>query len=135
MGISTINFWAVVVAALSMFLIGGLWYSNALFAKAWMHETGLTEAELTKSNKGKIFGLSFIFAFIMSLNLAMFLNTPETDIGWGIGAGALAGFGWVAVAFTTVALFELRSWKYIFINSGYLIVSFMAMGAILGAWR
>jgi hypothetical protein len=135
MDITSINLLAVLTAALSMFLIGGLWYSNALFAKAWMKESGLTEVELTKSSKGKIFGFSFVFALIMALNLATFLNTPETDVGWGIGAGALTGFGWVALGFATVSLFELRSWKYIFINGGYLIISFIVMGAIIGAWR
>lgn len=135
MDISTINFWAVTAAAVSMFLIGGLWYSDALFAKAWMEENKLSTVDLTKSNRIKIFSLSFIFALMMALNLALFLNTPETDIGWGIGAGLLAGFGWVALAFATVALFELRSWKYICINGGYLIVSFVVMGGIIGVWR
>jgi hypothetical protein len=35
----------------------------------------------------------------------------------------------------TIALFERRSWKYILINGGYMTVSFVIMGLIIGAWR
>ena len=38
-----INWIAVVVAAVACFLLGGLWYSKALFGKAWQRETGLTD--------------------------------------------------------------------------------------------
>ena len=34
------NYLAIVVAAVSSFLIGGLWYSNALFGAAWNKENG-----------------------------------------------------------------------------------------------
>ena len=43
MDLSQINYLAVGVAALSSFLIGGLWYSPILFAKAWMREAGFGE--------------------------------------------------------------------------------------------
>ena len=37
-----ISWIAVVVAAIACFLLGGLWYSPALFGKAWQREAGLT---------------------------------------------------------------------------------------------
>jgi Protein of unknown function (DUF1761) len=71
----------------------------------------------------------------MSANLAMFLADPTTTVAWGMTAGALAGIGWVAAGLGIVALFENRSWTYILVNGGYHVVAFVAMGAILGAWR
>jgi hypothetical protein len=68
-------------------------------------------------------------------NLAAFLADPKTTAIWGATAGFLAGFGWVTLGIATIALFERRSWKYVLINSGYMIVSFTIMGLILGAWR
>ncbi|MCB9237428.1 MAG: DUF1761 domain-containing protein [Flammeovirgaceae bacterium] len=50
-------------------------------------------------------------------------------------AGFLTGFGWAAAIFTAIALFEQKSWKYIMINSGYIIVYFTVIGFILGLWR
>ena len=35
----------------------------------------------------------------------------------------------------TNALFERKSWKYIFINVGYWALSFMLMGGIISAWQ
>ncbi len=130
-----VNWLAVVAAALSTFVLGGLWYSPALFGRAWMAENNLSEEQLRKGNMAKIFGLSFVFSLLMSANLAMFLAEPKTTALWGATAGFLAGFGWVALGITIIALFERRSWKYIFINTGYMTVAFVLMGVILGAWR
>jgi hypothetical protein len=130
-----INWLAVVAAAVSTFVLGGLWYSKALFGRAWMSANNLDDTDLAKGNMVKIFGLSLVFAVIMAANLAAFLAEPKTTATWGATAGFLAGFGWVALAIATIALFERRSWKYMLINGGYMTVSFVIMGLILGAWR
>lgn len=129
------NWLAVLAAAVSTFVLGGLWYSKALFGQAWMSANNFSETDLAKSNMLKIFGLSLIFAVIMAANLAAFLAEPKTTAVWGATAGFLAGFGWVTLAIATIGLFERRSWKYILINGGYMTVSFVIMGLIIGAWR
>jgi len=129
-----LNWFAVLTAAVSTFLIGGLWYSPVLFGRAWMSANGFTQQNLG-GNMGKIFGFAFIFALLMSANLAAFLGDAKTTAAWGATAGFLAGFGWVALGIATIALFERRSWKYIAINGGYMTVAFTLMGLILGAWR
>jgi hypothetical protein len=127
------NHLAVIAAAVSTFLIGGLWYS-LLFQKAWMAANGFTDADVRKGNTAAIFGFSFVFALVMAYNLAAFLDAPDTTTAWGAMAGLLAAI-WVALGIATVALFERRPWSYIFINGGYWIVSFVVMGTIIGAWR
>jgi hypothetical protein len=82
-----------------------------------------------------MFGWSFVFSVVMALNLAMFLAGPTTNSTWGMTAGALAGFGWVAMAIAVVGVFENKSWSYILINGGYMTIAFVVMGAIIGAWR
>ncbi len=135
MDVSTINYFAVLAAALSTFVLGGLWYSPLLFGKAWMKANGFTEADLQTFSKARMFGWSFLFALVMAVNLAMFLAGPTTNVTWGMAAGGLAGLGWVAMAIAIVGVFENRSWKYIAINGGYMTVAFVIMGAIIGAWR
>ncbi|HLV87269.1 MAG TPA: DUF1761 domain-containing protein [Candidatus Sulfotelmatobacter sp.] len=129
------NWWAVLAAAVSMFLIGGVWYSKALFGRAWMSANNLSDADLAKGNPGKIFGLSFLLSLLMAANLAAFLAEPKTTASWGATAGFLAGFGWVALGIAMVALFERRPARYVLINGGYMTVSFVIMGLILGVWR
>jgi hypothetical protein len=131
-----INWAAVLAAALSMFIIGGLWYSPVLFGKVWLRANGFSQDEIEKSgSKLRAFGGSFVLALIMAANLAFFLATPSTTVLWGMTAGALAGVGWAAGGLAVVALFERRPAAYILVNGGYLIVAFIAMGAVLGGWR
>jgi Protein of unknown function (DUF1761) len=130
-----INWLAVVAAALSTFVVGGLWYSPMLFGKIWMRVNGFTEDQVKTFNQGRAFAGAFLLALVMSANLAMFLADSKTTLSWGIIAGALAGAGWVAAGCAVIALFENRSWQYVLVNGGYLITAFVLMGAILGAWR
>ncbi len=131
---SAINYWAVLVAALTSFVIGGLWYSPFLFGKAWMAENGFKDEDMQQANMVKIFGGAFILNLIIAFNLAAFLGDKQ-DLAWGMTAGALAGIGWVAAAFGVVYLFERKSVKLFLINAGYQAVVFILMGGILGIWK
>ena len=135
MEFSNINYLAVLAAAVSTFVLGGLWYSPLLFGKAWMRANSFTDADLRTFSKARMFGWSFFFALVMALNLAMFLAGRTTNVTWGMAAGGLAGLGWVAMAIAIIGVFENRSWTYILINGGYMTVAFLIMGAIIGAWR
>src|SRR5512145_1715860 len=123
-----INVWAVLAAALANFVIGGMWYSPALFGKAWMRANGFTEDDLKKGSPAVIFGVSFVFCLVMAGNLAAFLADPGTTIGFAVAAGIAAGLGWAALGLGVIALFERRSFSYILLNGGYLTVSFAVMG-------
>ncbi|MDN5215903.1 DUF1761 domain-containing protein [Fulvivirgaceae bacterium BMA12] len=134
MEISSLNFFAIFVAALSAFLIGGLWYSPVMFSKIWMKENGFNEEDLKGANMLAIFGGSFVLEFVMAFNLAAFLG-DTADLIWGITAGALAGIGWVAASTGVTYLFERKSMKLFLINAGYHVIVFVVMGAILGVWK
>lgn len=135
MNITDLNYLAIFVAALSMFMLGGLWYSPVLLGKVWMKANGFTPEDLKHGNPLRIFGLSLLFSLVMACNLAMFLSGPDTTAAWGATAGFLAGFGWAALSLAMVAQFERRSLAYILVNGGYITIAFVVMGAILGAWR
>ncbi len=135
MDISTLNWLAIIVAALANFMLGGLWYSPVLFGKTWQKENNLSDEDLKKGNMAKIFGFAFLWSFVMAFNLGMFLNDSSTDLSFGAMAGFLAGFGWVAAAIFIIGLFERKSNTYMLINAGYMIISFLLMGIIIGAWR
>jgi hypothetical protein len=130
-----INYLAVLAAAVSAFVIGGLWYSPVLFQKPWLAANGFSEADAQKGSPAKIFGWSFVLTLIMAGNLAAFLADAKTTLAWGATAGALTGFGWVLPGIGVVALFERRPLAYTLINGGYWGVALTVMGAILGGWR
>lgn len=130
-----INHWAVIVCAAANLALGALWYSPLLFYKAWMKENKFTDEDIKKVNPSKTYSITLILSIVISYNLAFFLGDDNTDMAWGTTAGFLAGFGFSALIFSVVALFEQRSWKYILINGGYIIIYFTLIGFILGTWR
>jgi len=129
-----INHIAVLVCAVMSLVIGGVWWSPVLFAKPWQQEVGLTDEQLKQMNPAKVFGLTFVLAYLASYNLAFFLGAPGTNWQWGIGAGLLAAF-WAIAMYVIISLFEQRSLKHILINCGYITVYFAVIGLILGIWR
>ena len=127
-----INWLSVIVAAISSFFIGGIWY-GPIFGKSWMTEFGFTEEDLKKRGIPKTFGLSLLLSFIAALVLEFFIGA-DTDLIFGAMAGFFAGFGWVATFLGILYLFEMKSYKAYLINAGYCIVALTVMGIILGAW-
>ncbi len=125
-----VNWIAIVVAAAASFLLGGLWYSPLLFAKAWQREAGLTDEQLKNANMGKIFGLAFVLCLLAAWMFATFLG-PRPSLALGFGAGFSAGLFWVAASFGINYLFERRSFKLFLINGGYHTIQFTLIGGII----
>jgi uncharacterized protein YneF (UPF0154 family) len=134
MNFSLINWLAVLIAGLSSFIVGGLWYARPIFGNAWMADSKLTEEQIKSGSMAKTFGFTAFFSLLMATNLAMFLADAKTTAAWGAEAGFLAGI-WAFCAIAIHSLFEQKSWRHIFINGMYSVVSLTLMGFIIGAWR
>lgn len=128
-----INLWAVLTAAVSSFVLGGLWYSPVLFGKAWQRETGLSDEALARGNMALIFGTALVLCFIASFVFAMFLG-PRPSLALGLGAGFSAGLCWVAASFGINYLFERKSFRLFAINGGYHTLQFTLIGLVLALW-
>lgn len=126
----TINYLAVLVAAVSAFVLGGLWYSPVLFQRAWLAASGLSAEQAQSGNPALIFGLAFMLALIAAFVFAMFLG-PRPSLALGLGAGFSAGLCWVAASFGINYLFERKPLKLWLINGGYHTVQFTLYGLIL----
>ena len=132
---ATVNYLAVIAAALVTFLVGGVWYSPLLFDKPWRGLNALSEAQMKAGHTGLIFGLSFLAALVGAFVLALFLAGPTTDAVAGLMAGLLVGVGWVATAMLTTFLFERRPLALWGIDAAYHVLTFGLMGLIIGLWR
>jgi len=129
-----LNWLAIVVAALSAFGLGGLWYSPVLFVEIWMKETGITVESQKSANMVQIFGLSFLLAMVASLLLGLFLGE---DAGGGVGAlsGFLIGLGTIFTFLGITYLFERRSFAHFLVNASYGVAALTLMGFIIGIWQ
>ena len=129
-----LNWLAIVVAAVSAFVLGGLWYSPVMFFKRWMKETGITEESTKNTNMIKVFGLAFLLSLIASFFLAMFIGA-DAGAAFGSLAGFMAGIGWVFTFMGIIYLFEARTMAHFLINALYSVASLTIMGFIIGVWQ
>ena len=129
-----INWPAVVAAALSMFVLGAMWYSPLLFVKQWAKAAGLEIDYEKRGNFAMILGISFVLTLVMAANLAFFVAGVR-DLTTVVAYAVAAGLGWAALGLWVISLFERRPFAYVLINGGYLTVGFAIMGLILGLWR
>jgi hypothetical protein len=93
-----INILAVLLAAASAFLLGGLWYSPILFLRIWEREAGVSLDQSRKTPGAILFAVSFLFSLIAATVFALFLgrNPPlNTAVRDGLAIGAC----WVATSF------------------------------------
>ena len=125
------NIWAVLVAAVSSFLLGGLWYSPALFGRVW---TAANNTPKQSGHPAKVFGISFAFSLLAAVCFAVWLG-PAPPIETALKAGALAGFGFVAASFGINYQFAQRPFVLWLIDGGYHTVQFVLFGLILGLWH
>jgi hypothetical protein len=135
---SGVNLLAIPVAALVAFLIGGLWYSNLMFAKAWVNAHGHTPEKLAamQAGAGRAYTGSLVAFLLMATVLSIFLKyldagTMQQGAGWGFHAWL--GFA-LPIGFTA-QLYSDRKFATFLIDAGYQLVYLVVMGAILGAWR
>ena len=141
MHMHNLNLLAVLVAAISTMVVGFVWYSPILFAKPWMREMGYDPndkskvQEMQKSAGPAYFG-SFVASLVSAFVLALFLHQMRAQsFGLGLLVGSHVWLGFVATVQLTGVLFMKQSMKLFAINTGYQLVCYLVMGAILGVWR
>lgn len=128
-----INYLAAIVAALSSFLLGGLWYSPLLFLKPWNAAMG-RNAESANGHPARVFGLSFVFALIAALAFAHVLG-PAPDLRAALHMGLIVGICFVAMSFGINYQFANRPVAALLIDGGYHTGQFLIYAVILGLWH
>ena len=126
------NPWAVLVAAASAFMLGGLWY-GPLFLKPWARATGV-DPSVPSPQRGRTFAVAFVLSLVAAIAMALALPA-DVDAAHGAGLGALIGLLFVATSFGINYAFSSRPLVLWLIDGGYHVVQFTLYGAILGAWR
>jgi hypothetical protein len=123
---------AVLVAFLSTFVLGGLWYSPLLFGKRWQTLVGLTD-EAVGRGLLRVFGVAILAQSLFCLNLGFFIG-GASSIAFGTFAGFATGFGFVGAGLVTSYTFARRSLALIAIDAGYHVVAGTVAGLIFGAF-
>ena len=129
----TVNLLAVIAAAVSSFVLGGLWYSKALFGAVWKREAG-DGRDPGEGHPVKVFGLSLVFALVAAFAYAVIVP-PPTSAGQAAVQGLIVGAAIVAASFGINYQFANRSTTLWLIDGGYHAVQFLLYGLMIGLWR
>ncbi|WP_372936647.1 DUF1761 domain-containing protein [Mariniphaga sediminis] len=133
--LSSLNFWAVLVATSSAFIVGWLWY-GPLFGKQWIKLNGFSKEDLMEGGMSMplIMIINYIATALAAVAIAMFIGA-EATAAFGIFAGLMIAIFWIGTSRLNDVLYERKPWGLFFINTGYNVVIYAIMGAVLGAWH
>ncbi|RPI71143.1 MAG: DUF1761 domain-containing protein, partial [Ignavibacteriales bacterium] len=99
-----INFTAVLVSAVIIFLLGALWYSPVMFASPWMKAINKSAEELKKETKPTNYLIAFLQGLITSYILSIFISWAQAS---NLESGAWIGFMcWFGFAGTTSLVYN-----------------------------
>jgi hypothetical protein len=135
-----VNLWSVLAAAVATMILGFLWYSPLLFAKPWTLAMGYDlndkgKMEEMRKGAGKLYGITFIASLISAFVLAKIIDvTTVTAVLYGMKIGFAVWLGFVTTVQLTSTLFKKRPIKLYLIDTGYQLVCYLVMGAILAKW-
>lgn len=135
-----VNYLAVLVAGIVSMAVGFAWYSPVVLGKPWMKEKGYTADQLKKEQKkmGPFYGVSFVLSLVMAYVLTHVTVMGQayfnTDFLFsGLTSAFWMWLGFVMPVMATGQIFGEKNWKLLGIDSGYQLVSLVAMGAVIGA--
>lgn len=131
-----INWLAVIAAALTSMLIGGLWYSKKGFLKQWLRLIKMDEKKFEKGAKrAPLITLfvtlvtAYVLAHFIYITHAFFDNSYLQD---ALTTALWVWLGFVAARFVMHGAFEQKPEKLTLLNVGFELVSLLAMGFIIG---
>lgn len=131
-----LNWWAVIGATLSTFVVGGVWYSVGVFGKKWGKLVGMTVKEMNSSEgmaeRYSMTGIASLIA--VAVTGALMLATGTS--GWidGFVFGAVVGFAFRFGTHVTHNGFAKKSNDLTWIDGMHDVVAMAVVGAILGQW-
>jgi hypothetical protein len=127
-----INWLAVVVAAVASMVVGFVYYHPLVLGKRWQQLMGRDMTGV--GGVGVSYAMTAVAALIAAFIVAQFIHWGDQySLANGAFVGVLGWLGFTATASFSDYVFSGRPWGLFGIQNGYQLISFIVMGAIIGA--
>lgn len=135
--LSHLNWLHVIVAAAAYFAVGAIWYSPALFSKAWVR---MVKVDVNDPKNKEGFGIMMFTSFILIVIccIALAVMYQIIDIKSALSAIKFGLFFAVCFVLTTISIsfvYERRPFGLYAIDIGYHVVGFIVASLILVLWK
>lgn len=144
------NMMPILVATLIPTVVGMLYYNPKTVGGAWMQSLGKTEEELTEGfNMALVTIIGLVLSFFLAFSINAIVELIHKDVNeageliyashhtFAHGAlhGALMAIFFIVPVFITNGMYERKTWKNMFINCGYWIITFALMSGLMDYWN
>ncbi len=132
-----VNFWAVLAAAVAVFVLGWLWYSPLLFFKPWMRLRGMDPVAAMAGAKmpaGKLV-IELVRCLVLAYVIARFMALLGVT-SWmsAVHVGLFLWIGFPLILLTGSVLWENVPWKVAAIHAGDWLVKLLVIPIIVSLW-
>lgn len=127
-----VNILPLIIGTVFNMGLGAMWYSNVLFAKQWMKESGVTEDQISDTTgMGKVYALTMLMALATAYVIGFLVNNLNlTSI---IQVLVLAVMVWIGSDLPMIIKnwgFEGRTIKLGLINHTYQLAIYVVVGVL-----
>ncbi len=133
-----LNWLAVIAAAIAYFVLGGIWYAEKVFGKAWMRAMDWQPAADYKPSPA-VYLVPLLTCFVSSLTVAVLAAATGTDtLAEGIALGLLVGVGIAFAATFVTGFFDPKKTQpktSALISGAYHVVGLLIVAVIVAVWR
>ena len=140
MDLGSVQWLAVLVAVVIVFMSGMLWFSQRTLFPVWWRAMGKSPEDMAGGGNMKVlFGSTIIAAFVQAFGVAIVIGLREqggTHVGpiRGLVIGAVIGILFAAATSLSHRLFAGQGFKVWAIEAGGDIAGLAAMGLVIGAF-
>ena len=130
---TSLNWVAVIVAAVGGGVVGAIWYAGPLFGNRWADSVGVKPMTMSTMMTPKVAIGAFVMPLVMAYVLTLFIGGMGiTSLVNGAIVGFLAALGFSAMAALNAFVYDGRNMTWFGITAGYQFVVLTVMGAVIG---
>ena len=132
--LASIDYLAVVFAAVAGMMLGAIWYMPGVFGDSW--RAALGQERWRHADPRVTVPVRMIATGITAFSLAVLLSgAGVTTLAGSLRLGLVVGAGVVAPTIVGDFQYMGRTWKLIGLTAGHRLLHIVSMSAVLGAFK
>ena len=134
-----VNYWAVLLAALSSMVVGSLWYMPAVFGNSWMKLAKIkpNRSDMSAGSMVWMYGSVLVASLVTAYVLAHVTFLADKFFGGSFMWNAVSTGFWLWLGFTAMRIFVHDTFEYrrkmlTLLNVSHELVTVLVMALIIG---